>query len=205
MLSPHQRSLVMVVVVLVIGVAFCQTMTMAQTGAAKGKKSRRFAAEVKRKSISKTRSTSSYAGRGKRAASYRPDSKLPAAPVPPASTVPDSIEVIENGYSNSTASRWMNLPKPINPSESKLTSQDSAEPVRVPPPVKMRIEPARAIQIQQALAKRGFYQGQITGKYDQATIEAMRQFQTEEGIPVTGYPTAHALKRLGLARWDFEK
>jgi hypothetical protein len=38
----------------------------------------------------------------------------------------------------------------------------------------------------------------MTGEYDDATIEAMRRFQTQQKIPVTGYPTAHALKRLGL-------
>jgi peptidoglycan hydrolase-like protein with peptidoglycan-binding domain len=57
---------------------------------------------------------------------------------------------------------------------------------------------SRALQIQLALKRRGFYTGEMTGEYDDATIESMRRFQTQQKIPVTGYPTAHALKRLGL-------
>ncbi len=55
------------------------------------------------------------------------------------------------------------------------------------------------LQIQQALAQRGFYGGEMTGVYDEATVEAMRRFQASQKVAVTGYPTAHALKRLGLA------
>jgi peptidoglycan hydrolase-like protein with peptidoglycan-binding domain len=62
----------------------------------------------------------------------------------------------------------------------------------------LKIDGARALQIQEALKQRGFYSGELTGEYDQATVEAMRRFQTQEKIPATGYPTAHALKRLGL-------
>ena len=43
--------------------------------------------------------------------------------------------------------------------------------------------------------------GEPTGLYDEATVEAMRQFQTMSRIDVTGYPTAHSLKRLGLTHW----
>jgi peptidoglycan hydrolase-like protein with peptidoglycan-binding domain len=46
---------------------------------------------------------------------------------------------------------------------------------------------------------RGFFNSETTGVYDQATIDAMRRFQANQKIPITGYPTAHALKRLGLA------
>jgi peptidoglycan hydrolase-like protein with peptidoglycan-binding domain len=55
------------------------------------------------------------------------------------------------------------------------------------------------LQIQQALNQRGFYGGEMTGVYDAATVEAMRRFQANQKISATGYPTAHALKRLGLA------
>jgi len=57
------------------------------------------------------------------------------------------------------------------------------------------------MQIQQALNQRGFYFGEMTGVYDAETIEAMRRFQISQKISATGYPTAHALKRLGLANW----
>ena len=41
-------------------------------------------------------------------------------------------------------------------------------------------------QLQQALADRGFYTGPIDGRYSAATIEAVRAFQRDLGVPETG-------------------
>ena len=60
------------------------------------------------------------------------------------------------------------------------------------------MDPGRVLQIQQALVSRGFLSGEASGIYDEATIEAMRQFQVSQKIDSTAYPTAHALTRLGL-------
>ena len=62
----------------------------------------------------------------------------------------------------------------------------------------VEIDPNRVLQIQQALISRGFLAGEPTSVYDEVTIEAMRLFQISQKIDATGYPTAHALKRLGL-------
>lgn len=108
----------------------------------------------------------------------------------------DRIEVIETGSPSSPdLGRYLNppLPSPQRPPDSSET--DLRSPTRGKP---LKIDESRAFQIQQALKRRGFYTGEMTGVYDQATIEAMRRFQTQEKIPATGYPTAHALKRLGL-------
>ncbi len=112
---------------------------------------------------------------------------------------PDRIEVIESGSASSPdLARFLNppLPSPQTPQDSPETELRS--PTRGKP---LKIGASRALQIQQALKQRGFYEGELTGVYDQATIEAMRRFQTRERILATGYPTAHALKRLGLANW----
>ncbi|GEM_PF-4385701 len=61
-----------------------------------------------------------------------------------------------------------------------------------------RIPRARVLEIQRALIERGFLK-KATGVYDRATVEAMKAFQAAEGLEVTGYPTAHALHRLGLS------
>jgi hypothetical protein len=66
--------------------------------------------------------------------------------------------------------------------------------------IEVDIAPERVIEIQRALIERKYLEGEPTGVYDDVTIEAMRQFQTKEQIDVTGYPTAHSLKRLGLNR-----
>ena len=66
--------------------------------------------------------------------------------------------------------------------------------------IEVDIAPERVIEIQRALIERKYLEGEPNGVYDDVTIEAMRQFQTKEQIDVTGYPTAHSLKRLGLTR-----
>lgn len=64
--------------------------------------------------------------------------------------------------------------------------------------IEVDIAPERIVEIQTALIARGLLAGEPTGVYDEATIEAMRRFQFSLQIDVTGYPTAHALKHLGL-------
>ena len=65
-----------------------------------------------------------------------------------------------------------------------------------------KMDADRISQIQEALQKRGYYNGSITGVYDDSTVEAMRQFQSAHKIDVTGYATAHTLKLLGLTDWE---
>lgn len=111
--------------------------------------------------------------------------------------VPDRIEVLEYGSSESS-----DLGRHSNPSASRSqTSPNSseAELAATTPRKRVKIESSRVLQIQQALTQRGFYSGEMTGVYDEATVDAMRRFQASQKISVTGYPTAHALKRLGLA------
>jgi hypothetical protein len=110
---------------------------------------------------------------------------------------PDRIEVIESGTASAPElSRYLNPPPPrTQPRQDPLDSDPNLLAKRKG----FKIDESRAMQIQQALKQRGFYTGEITGVWDQATFEAMRSFQTTENIPATGYPTAHALKRLGLA------
>ncbi len=113
--------------------------------------------------------------------------------------VPDKIEVIENGSSDSTAlARWLNPPLPAKSFNSNFAIDVFSTPVRH---INVRMEQSRVIEIQQALTSQGFFQGEMTGIYDEATVDAMRRFQSSEKISVTGYPTAHALKRLGLTKW----
>ncbi len=71
--------------------------------------------------------------------------------------------------------------------------------VRIPSKPGSMILPTRVLEIQQALIARGVLEQPASGQYDQATIDAMKVFQTREKIDVTGFPTAHALKRLGLS------
>jgi peptidoglycan hydrolase-like protein with peptidoglycan-binding domain len=62
------------------------------------------------------------------------------------------------------------------------------------------MEPAadRITEIQAALARENAYTGDPTGKWDAATIEAMKTFQTAQNLPPTGKIDALTLQRLGL-------
>jgi peptidoglycan hydrolase-like protein with peptidoglycan-binding domain len=56
----------------------------------------------------------------------------------------------------------------------------------------------RITEIQTALAHANAYQGDPTGIWDAATIEAMKTFQTAQALPPTGKIDALTLQRLGL-------
>lgn len=114
---------------------------------------------------------------------------------PPRDNGPDVIDVIEH---DSPESKRL---------EELLRLEVKAVPVSSGPSVsrkkldigKMDIERIR--QIQESLAKKGYYSGEISGQYGDATVEAMRRFQEEHRIDVTGYATAQSLRLLGLTDW----
>jgi peptidoglycan hydrolase-like protein with peptidoglycan-binding domain len=56
----------------------------------------------------------------------------------------------------------------------------------------------RVREIQQALAREGAYAGEPTGRWDGATIEAMKRFQSSQGLNPTGKIDALSLQKLGL-------
>jgi peptidoglycan hydrolase-like protein with peptidoglycan-binding domain len=56
----------------------------------------------------------------------------------------------------------------------------------------------RIVEIQQALAREGFYQSAPSGKWDDETTQAMRNFQTAKGLVPTGKLGALSLQKLGL-------
>ena len=65
-----------------------------------------------------------------------------------------------------------------------------------------KMDQERITQIQEALLKRGYFGGTPTGTYDELTVQAMRKFQEDHRVDVTGYPTAQSLKLLGLVDYE---
>jgi len=59
-------------------------------------------------------------------------------------------------------------------------------------------DPSRIREIQQALAREGFYKDDPTGKWDAPSIDAMKQFQQSKGLTATGKIEALSLQKLGL-------
>jgi hypothetical protein len=58
--------------------------------------------------------------------------------------------------------------------------------------------PDRIREIQTALQKDGSYQGEPTGKWDAATMDAMKKYQDKIGVSPTGKIDAVSLNNLGL-------
>lgn len=56
--------------------------------------------------------------------------------------------------------------------------------------------------VQSRLAMRGYYNGNIDGLYGPMTVSAVREFQRDEGLPVTGRLTVGTLDELDLATND---
>ncbi|MGB7281822.1 MAG: peptidoglycan-binding domain-containing protein [Candidatus Acidiferrum sp.] len=56
----------------------------------------------------------------------------------------------------------------------------------------------RISEIQSALAKDGSFYGTPNGKWDAATVDAMKKFQDSHGLSATGKLDAKTLQKLGL-------
>jgi hypothetical protein len=73
------------------------------------------------------------------------------------------------------------------------TRKPAAVPLRQARPTKDRY-----IEIQQALADAGYFEGSVNGVWNDASIAALRDFQTDQGLNPTGKVDSLSLIRLGL-------
>ncbi len=86
-------------------------------------------------------------------------------------------------YQHSTSTARYRRPVPLN-GQQRLA--------------RLHLEPERVEQIQQALIREGYLQGDANGQWDARTHDAMMRYQTDHGFPATGLPEAKALMKLGL-------
>jgi peptidoglycan hydrolase-like protein with peptidoglycan-binding domain len=99
----------------------------------------------------------------------------------------------QDGHSKATV-------KPASTRSAKKTSaklsakKSSAKRTRT----QMAPTSARISEIQSALATQGSYEGATTGKWDDATVSAMRRFQSAHGLNPSGKLDALTLQKLGL-------
>ena len=63
---------------------------------------------------------------------------------------------------------------------------------------RLHLQPERVQEIQQALIREGYLQGDANGQWDSRTHDAMLRYQTMHGFPPTGLPEAKSLMKLGL-------
>ncbi|MGA7109938.1 MAG: peptidoglycan-binding domain-containing protein [Terracidiphilus sp.] len=60
------------------------------------------------------------------------------------------------------------------------------------------IEPARVTEIQQALIREHYFNGEANGQWDASTQAAMQKYQSDQGWQTKLMPDSRALKKLGL-------
>jgi peptidoglycan hydrolase-like protein with peptidoglycan-binding domain len=63
---------------------------------------------------------------------------------------------------------------------------------------RLRLQPERVQEIQQALIREGYLREDANGQWDSQTHDAMLHYQTDHGFPATGLPEAKSLMKLGL-------
>jgi peptidoglycan hydrolase-like protein with peptidoglycan-binding domain len=63
---------------------------------------------------------------------------------------------------------------------------------------RLHLQPERVQEIQQALIREGYLQGEANGQWDARTHDAMLRYQTMHGFSPTGLPEAKSLMKLGL-------
>ena len=97
--------------------------------------------------------------------------------------------------------------KSVSSHSTAYTSQHRSSSARRKPPrpltgqqrlARLHLQPERVQEIQQALIREGYLQGEATGQWDGRTHEAMQRYQTDHGFPATGLPEAKSLMKLGL-------
>ncbi len=86
------------------------------------------------------------------------------------------------------------------PITTQSTHTQYIAPTPAPAPRTSGIVLERVIEIQNALLKAGYFQGEATGVYDDTTKQAMKQYQQANKLHPSGLPSAHALKKLGVSK-----
>jgi peptidoglycan hydrolase-like protein with peptidoglycan-binding domain len=88
-------------------------------------------------------------------------------------------------------------PKATKHSTPKAT-RHSARKVKAKKRGQMAIDSQRAQQIQEALVREHYLNGEPSGAWDAATQDAMRRYQADQGWQTKEVPDSRALIRLGL-------
>jgi len=90
-------------------------------------------------------------------------------------------------------------PKPkTSASSTSSKSKKKKHSVAARPKGQKAPTPDRIKEIQTALQREGVYDGQPNGRFDEATVSALKKFQDKNGLTANGKIDAQALEKLGL-------
>src|SRR5580658_5180571 len=100
----------------------------------------------------------------------------------------------------STASATAPAPQRTTSSTAASTKKKSSKKHHASKrePTQKAPTPERISEIQSALSRNGYYQGNPNGKWDSNTISAMQKFQSDNGLSNSGKIDAPSLQKLGL-------
>ncbi len=151
---------------------------------------------VGKTSKSSSHSTTSHASTTHTATSHSPARK---------SGVATSAKASQHSYSTSTSKPAANRTRTYASQRKGGTGRGrysrSAHPrasTSQPRLARLHLDPDRVKEIQLALTREGYLQGDPTGEWDSNTREAMLRYQTMHGFPATGLPEAKSLMKMGL-------
>jgi peptidoglycan hydrolase-like protein with peptidoglycan-binding domain len=103
--------------------------------------------------------------------------------------------------SSKTVSASKSKKKAATSAKSRRSSRSGATTTRarrVGPPRQAQPSTERYIEIQQALAAKGYYTGEINGVWDADCVAALKRFQAEQNLTPDGKLGALSLIALGL-------
>jgi peptidoglycan hydrolase-like protein with peptidoglycan-binding domain len=112
-------------------------------------------------------------------------------------TVAQPKKPVHKGSSGATAAHSANVStakKSTHPSSGKASSRKKSTKVKG----QAAPTPDRINEIQEALTRKGVFTGTPTGQWDDSTVEAMKKFQSSNGLNPSGKLDALTLEKLGL-------
>ena len=109
-----------------------------------------------------------------------------------AATKPAAHHATKSQARNSPSSRSKHSTRNVKGSKRRLPRSSRARLAQ------LHLDPQRVTEIQQALIREGALNGPPTGQWDEATRDAMRHYQSNNGFAETGLPDAKSLMKLGL-------
>jgi len=119
-----------------------------------------------------------------------------AAPQTPTTAPKKATTAPQSTPKQSAPAKTPTASKPKTASTSKTTSARKKAPPR--PRTQQEPTPERYREIQQALIDKAYLDGPPSGVWDASSMDAMKRFQTDQKLQITGKLDALSLIRLGL-------
>jgi hypothetical protein len=130
---------------------------------------------------------------------------VPSKPASPSAHQAKSLSASKHHAASHAKAKTGSHPTQAHQSQARKSATHSAKNSRTRKGTKkpaargqLNIDPTRTREIQQALIRQHYLDGEPTGSWDSATQDAMHRFQQDSGWQSKTVPDARALIKLGL-------